>query len=371
MIPDEAEFCMQIDSHMDFYPNWDDEMINMWKEIDNEYAVLTTYVNDVETYDQEVNGRGVNQRHEVPHLCMVTFNGQGGMVRNWGTKCAINLNKPKLTNAIWGAGLSFSKCHAERKTPYDPNLPFVFDGEEFSKASRLWTYGYDMYTPHRVFVFHDYHTSQTDSNHFSWSRNQFSTEEMRKKSNLRKGNSNANNPVKKDVPWKSGFAGVPASPVFVHTLSGSHSRLRSLLEMPESSKHSSMNDSAKASLTLKTQYHRFGLGDRRSLSQLIEFSGVNTRALSGGRDPKFCGNLQYVPFTQHPLGAYHIPTFDQYGRPLEDQMKVVYIFNMMQQQYIRIAAREEANVAKEMKSKNPKTVVQVSAVAQLKPKFAQ
>ena len=33
------------------------------------------------------------------------------------------------TNMLWGAGLSFSKCHAERKAPYDPHTPFIFDGE--------------------------------------------------------------------------------------------------------------------------------------------------------------------------------------------------------------------------------------------------
>jgi hypothetical protein len=70
---------------------------------------------------------------------------------------------PKLTNIVWGAGLSFSKCHAERKVPYDPHTPGIFDGEEFNKAIRLWTYGYDIYSPHRVHVVHDYHKSQVQS----------------------------------------------------------------------------------------------------------------------------------------------------------------------------------------------------------------
>ena len=46
---------------------------------------------------------------------MITFEGAHGMTRVWGTKCLINMPRPKLTNAVWGAGLSFSKCHAERK----------------------------------------------------------------------------------------------------------------------------------------------------------------------------------------------------------------------------------------------------------------
>ena len=65
-----------------------------------------------------------------------------------------------MIEAIWGAGLSFSKCHAERKVKVDPHTPNIFDGEEFSKAMRYWTFGYDIYSPHRVFVLHDYNISQ-------------------------------------------------------------------------------------------------------------------------------------------------------------------------------------------------------------------
>lgn len=32
-----------------------------------------------------------------------------------------------------------TQCHADRHTPYDPHLPSLFDGEEFSKYARLWT----------------------------------------------------------------------------------------------------------------------------------------------------------------------------------------------------------------------------------------
>ena len=54
-----------------------------------------------------------------------------------------------------GAGLSFSKCHAELKVPVDPHTPGIFDGEEFNRAARFFTYGYDIYTPNRVCKSHD------------------------------------------------------------------------------------------------------------------------------------------------------------------------------------------------------------------------
>jgi len=94
------------------------------------------------------------------YRCMVTFGGSHGLVRNWGTKCMRSMPTPKMTNIVWGAGLSFAKCHAERKVPYDPHIPHIFDGEEYSRALRFWTYGYDIYSPHRVYILHNYQGSQ-------------------------------------------------------------------------------------------------------------------------------------------------------------------------------------------------------------------
>jgi hypothetical protein len=164
------------------------------------------------------------------------------------------LPTPKLTNAIWGAGLSFSKCHAERKVPYDPHTPHIFDGEEFSRAARFFTHGYDIYTPHRVFVVHDYHKSQSDPTHFGWTLNRAA-----------------------------------------HTASvgDSVNRLKMLWMMPPFD-HMSPE-------VLALHQSKYGLGDRRTLDQLIEFSGIDTkhRQILGNK----CGNIDLVPFVQHPLGA--------------------------------------------------------------------
>ena len=61
-----------------------------------------------------------------------------------------------LLAAMWGAGLSFHRCHAEINVPVDPYLDNVFDGEEGSRGIRFFTHGYDVYSPHRVLVTHDY-----------------------------------------------------------------------------------------------------------------------------------------------------------------------------------------------------------------------
>jgi hypothetical protein len=116
----------------------------------------------------------------VPQVCKVIYSGPEKMVRNEQATNCIWLSRPKLT-VSWAAGFSFNKvrrsedtndtwekekagrciefdiapnasflslygpiyprlqCHADRKVPYDPHLPSLFDGEEYSKYARLWT----------------------------------------------------------------------------------------------------------------------------------------------------------------------------------------------------------------------------------------
>ncbi|KAL7502615.1 hypothetical protein ACHAXN_000548 [Cyclotella atomus] len=264
------DFCMSTDSHMDFEPEWDEKMIDMWDITENEYAVLSTYVANIGKNSNQL-GENLNGVHEVPHLCMITFTSQ---VRTHATKCARNLPKPKLTNAIWGAGLSFSKCHAELKVPVDPHTPGVFDGEEFNRAARFWTHGYDIYTPHRVYVLHDYPGSQHNPKTSGWGTGKFTQEEVRM------GNA----------------------------------RLKTMLDMPGGE-----SDPEKA-LVMKRS--RYGLGDRRSLDELIQFSGIDLRNRKVTIDGKNrCGNIQWVPFTEHPKGVNFIPRFNE---TTEDPLDVPY-----------------------------------------------
>lgn len=67
------EFCMQTDSHMDFVHNWDRNLLAAWALTENEYAVLSTYVTAIEELSKVEDGqRGINDQHEVPHLCMIS-----------------------------------------------------------------------------------------------------------------------------------------------------------------------------------------------------------------------------------------------------------------------------------------------------------
>ena len=86
----------------------------------------------------------------MPHLCCAQLGGMGA-IRNCQAKAAANLEKPILA-PLWAAGMSFSRCHAERDVPNDINLRHIFTGEEFGRGVRLWTHGYDFYSITRPII---------------------------------------------------------------------------------------------------------------------------------------------------------------------------------------------------------------------------
>ena len=91
-----------------------------------------------------------NNHWEMPHLCCAQLGGMGA-IRNCQAKAAANLEKPILA-PLWAAGMSFSRCHAERDVPNDINLRHIFTGEEFGRGVRLWTHGYDFYSITRPII---------------------------------------------------------------------------------------------------------------------------------------------------------------------------------------------------------------------------
>uniref|UniRef100_A0A7S3NHA1 Uncharacterized protein n=1 Tax=Aureoumbra lagunensis TaxID=44058 RepID=A0A7S3NHA1_9STRA len=246
MIPNDATFCLRTDSHMAFVQGWDVKQISQWYLARNEFAVISTYVADatqIKTDGTEIN---VNGKWEVPHLCSIIW--QDGHVRNQQAKAARNLKRPKLAT-LWAAGLSFSKCHAERTVPYDPYTPYIFWGEEFSRTARFFTHGYDIYTPHRTIIAHDYKHTQGDPTHYKW--------------NGRGGPRIAQNKT------------------IIKAKQYSNKRIWSLLGMP----------GADPNLVIEPTY---ALGPMRTLQQLEEFTGImlHNRSIASNR----CGNIDWVPW---------------------------------------------------------------------------
>ncbi|RHY50896.1 hypothetical protein DYB30_009143 [Aphanomyces astaci] len=178
----DQEFCLQLDAHSVFTNDWDVGMMQDWTTLNNEMAVLTTYLHNLNDF---IGDDGTNKRtthstttialpmsgnccrtltlhcmyvapNHLPHICQ-TMRGGNGLVRSIGADLILQPKHPQMS-ALWGAGLSFSKCHAEKRVLVDNHNHWVFDGEEFLRASHLWTHGYDLYSPSKVgsVVYHNY-----------------------------------------------------------------------------------------------------------------------------------------------------------------------------------------------------------------------
>lgn len=150
----QEEFCLQLDGHSIFTNLWDENLLAEWKRVNNEMAVLTTYLHHLHNFVAENGDNALTA--SVPHLCS-TMRGTHGVVRTIGASMIRGSKFPQL-QALWGAGFSFSKCHAERRVPVDSHTLWMFDGEEFLRATRFWTSGYDFYSPSELgsVIYHNY-----------------------------------------------------------------------------------------------------------------------------------------------------------------------------------------------------------------------
>lgn len=227
----DEDFCMQIDAHSIFKKSWDMLMLQQWGMTENEFAVLSTYPTNYKDLD-----KNSNNHWEMPHLCGVSMSSSGALSNHQASACA-NLKRP-LIAPLWAAGLSFSRCHAERDVPNDLNLKQVFSGEEFSRGARLWTHGYDFYSITRPLI--GVYYGGDKGNKGSWHHDRRESK-------------------------------------------ASQERLMTLLRLPNS------DQSPQAIAALG----KFGLGSSRTLEQYIEFTGVDTIR---GRAVKEKCIVKYVPW---------------------------------------------------------------------------
>jgi hypothetical protein len=171
-------------------------------------------------------------------------------------------------------GLSFHRCHAELVNPVDPYLDDVFDGEEGSRGLRFFTHGYDVYTPDRVLVTHDYKGHQGNPIVHTWGGH--------------RGQKQKGQQVEDSWKWTKAIekeksklrtSGTPR----VNMMLGIGKIVYSVEEEDEQK---------------MIQSSRFGLGTKRTLEQAMVFSGIN---LPGRRTTaNKCGNLIWVPFDESP-----------------------------------------------------------------------
>jgi hypothetical protein len=228
-----------------FTPKWDEQLVGNWEATENPNAILTVYPKSTEllTDHSKDHQMGVQclSRIETPDAdSMVQY-----QAVRWVDKT--NTTKPRLM-AQFAGGFNFGSCQAYRDVPNDPFTPMLFYGEEYARAARLWTWGYDMYAPSVDVVYHFFETRKK-----IW-----------------------------DLDWSTSY------PI----LQRSKRRVRAILGLPVSSEAYDHTD-----------IHKYALGTKRTFAQWQNFSGIDPQAkFANGVAIQFenCGELTYVPYNIAP-----------------------------------------------------------------------
>ncbi|CAA7619556.1 GlcNAc-transferase family protein [Magnetospirillum sp. UT-4] len=156
------EFTLQIDSHMRFVEHWDELLLTMIGECDSPKPVISTYPPSYEPPDQL-------SEPTVSAISASEFDKNGILKFRAHGSPLPEPPPPPQPNHFIAAGLLFGPSSINTDVPYDPYL--YFHGEEISLAVRLFTHGYDVFTPNRCIAFHDYTNARGRKRHwddFEW-----------------------------------------------------------------------------------------------------------------------------------------------------------------------------------------------------------
>jgi hypothetical protein len=169
------EYTLQIDSHMRFAEHWDDTLLTMLAGCPSEKSVLSSYPATYVPPDQL--GEAV-----VSRMFAQNFDEFGVLKLHSYSKPVKEAPPVPELNPFCAGGFLFGPSSIITEVPYDPHL--YFQGEEITLAARLWTSGWDIYSPNAVIIYHDY-TKRPERprhwhDHAAWSRqNQLSYARVR------------------------------------------------------------------------------------------------------------------------------------------------------------------------------------------------
>lgn len=141
-------YFLQIDSHCRFIPGWDDEMIAMLRQLQPKSArpILSSYPPPYRPGEDEE----ASKKHYVSRLIFREFNPQGIPML---TSMPFTATEPVRGSYLAG-GFIFTHGDFVNTVPNDPQI--FFAGEEIAMAVRAFTYGYDIYHPHKPLLWHFY-----------------------------------------------------------------------------------------------------------------------------------------------------------------------------------------------------------------------
>lgn len=211
------KYSLQLDSHHRFIKDWDVEYIEMLVNLQEKgfpKPLITSYL---PSYDP-----ATGEKVDMPwKLAFQRFLPEGPAFPIPHTIDNFKSLTQPIRGKFYSAHFAFTLGEFCREVPHDPNL--YFHGEEPSIAIRAFTWGYDIFHPHKVLGWHEY-TREGKKKHWD------------------------------DNPW-------------IDENNTSYKRYRKLFSIGEEKYD-------------ENEFGRFGLGKVRSLQDYIKYSGLDpTRKL--------------------------------------------------------------------------------------------
>ena len=151
------ELFIQIDAHTTFRKDWDAVAWDLYNSRPTPRCVLTHHPIDM----KGMEGRKLTEEEDrelfevaAPWLNRVEFSEDNFMM----TSCEGNIERGSAWEQSRSVGAGFMLCagRAIMDVPFDPELRYIFNGEEWLACARFWTSGWICLAPDRCVVGHDY-----------------------------------------------------------------------------------------------------------------------------------------------------------------------------------------------------------------------
>lgn len=145
MLYKNEDVFLQVDSHTKFVKGWDTKVINMLRRAPSQKPVISTYPNEYSQYGDQEAG--------LPVMCKSKFNDDGLL----SFEAVLKPKDHKMQKIPFcSAGFLLMPGKALLEVPFDKNLVHLFVGEEILYSARLWTSGYDFFSPDEHIAYHHY-----------------------------------------------------------------------------------------------------------------------------------------------------------------------------------------------------------------------
>lgn len=145
-------YTMQIDSHMRFEKDWDVEFIKMIKDLQKKgipKPLLTSYVSSFDP-DNDPDAR----IRQPWRMVFDRFIPEGAVFFLPETIPDWEQMELPVPSRFYSAHFAFTLGEFSIEVQHNPE--YYFHGEEISIAARAFTWGYDLFHPHKVLVWHEY-----------------------------------------------------------------------------------------------------------------------------------------------------------------------------------------------------------------------